>query len=220
MSQLHESSTSLATGERGSRTPKGTAAADRFGQSLVVASDARHRRELEGLLVDWGARTVDGATTIPAAARLASTRAYGVVILGPAFDAMSLQAFFGHIRACAPGTLLFQAASGPTLFVAAAGDLDGIIWLTAAGPASFFATAEGPPGAFAAASGPESRIALSRKETDLLRALGRGATVRAAADVLAVSEGTAKTYTKSLYRKLGIASRAAAVAEARRRGLA
>jgi DNA-binding NarL/FixJ family response regulator len=46
-----------------------------------------------------------------------------------------------------------------------------------------------------------------------------GATNRAAADRLHLSEGTVKTHLLSIYATLGVGDRAAAVAEGFRRGL-
>jgi DNA-binding NarL/FixJ family response regulator len=61
--------------------------------------------------------------------------------------------------------------------------------------------------------------ALTVRETDVLRLIGRGLTLGEAAGVLAISSQTVATHVKNIYRKLGIASRAEAALEASRRSL-
>lgn len=63
-------------------------------------------------------------------------------------------------------------------------------------------------------------VALTSREEDVLRLIGRGLTLPEAADVLAISAQTVATHVKSVYRKLGIGSRAEAALEAARRQLA
>ncbi|MFE3198191.1 response regulator [Embleya sp. NPDC055664] len=60
---------------------------------------------------------------------------------------------------------------------------------------------------------------LSPRESEVLRLVAGGATNREAAAALFVSEATVKTHLLHLYGKLGVRDRAAAVAEAYRRGL-
>lgn len=63
------------------------------------------------------------------------------------------------------------------------------------------------------------RSPLSQRELEVLRLVAGGATNRAAAGRLFVSEATVKTHLSQAYAKLGVTDRAAAVAEAYRRGL-
>lgn len=66
---------------------------------------------------------------------------------------------------------------------------------------------------------PEEEIALTRRETDVLRAIGRGLTIAEAAHALEIGAHTVGTHVKNIYRKLNIASRAEAAIEAAKRGL-
>jgi LuxR family maltose regulon positive regulatory protein len=60
---------------------------------------------------------------------------------------------------------------------------------------------------------------LTERELAVLRALGGLASVREIADQLYVSHNTVKTQVRSIYRKLGVGTRADAVARAKERGL-
>lgn len=59
--------------------------------------------------------------------------------------------------------------------------------------------------------------ALTPREIELLTLIGGGATNRAAAKALFISEATVKTHLVHAFQKLGVDNRTAAVAEARRR---
>jgi LuxR family maltose regulon positive regulatory protein len=63
------------------------------------------------------------------------------------------------------------------------------------------------------------RVPLTDRELDVLRELPTLRTVEEIADVLVVSVNTVKTHLRSVYRKLGVASRRDAIAEARRCGV-
>jgi two-component system nitrate/nitrite response regulator NarL len=63
------------------------------------------------------------------------------------------------------------------------------------------------------------RPALSRREHEVLVLIAQGKTAPAIGQSLHVSPATVKTHLKTLYEKLGVSDRAAAVAEAMRRGL-
>lgn len=75
---------------------------------------------------------------------------------------------------------------------------------------------EGPPDA---EEEEESRVELTRRETEVLTLLAKGLTYEDAARVLGISLGTVQSHVKSLYRKLEVSSKAEAAAEAVRRGL-
>lgn len=66
---------------------------------------------------------------------------------------------------------------------------------------------------------PPTDVALTQRETDVLRAIGRGLTISEAAGALEIGSHTVGTHVKNIYRKLNIASRAEAAIEAARRGL-
>jgi two-component system nitrate/nitrite response regulator NarL len=63
------------------------------------------------------------------------------------------------------------------------------------------------------------QVHLTPREHDVLNGLARGLSAPAIAKELHVSTATVKTHLKTLYEKLGVSDRAAAVAEAMRRGL-
>jgi two-component system nitrate/nitrite response regulator NarL len=67
----------------------------------------------------------------------------------------------------------------------------------------------------AQSSGP----ALSERERQVLQAFARGQSIPQVAAELTIGVSTVKTHTQRLYEKLGVSDRAAAVAEAMRRGL-
>ena len=60
---------------------------------------------------------------------------------------------------------------------------------------------------------------LARRERELLPLLEAGLRFKQIARELSISEPTAKGYARDMFRKLGVSSRAEAVAEARRQGL-
>jgi two-component system nitrate/nitrite response regulator NarL len=64
-----------------------------------------------------------------------------------------------------------------------------------------------------------AQIHLTPREQDVLAGLVRGQSAPAIAGDLHVSTATVKTHLKTLYEKLGVSDRAAAVAEAMRHGL-
>jgi two-component system, NarL family, nitrate/nitrite response regulator NarL len=61
--------------------------------------------------------------------------------------------------------------------------------------------------------------ALSARELQVLQAFARGESIPQVAAALTIGVSTVKTHTQRLYEKLGVSDRAAAVAEAMRRGL-
>ena len=61
--------------------------------------------------------------------------------------------------------------------------------------------------------------ALSERERQVLQAFAGGASIPQVAADLMIGVSTVKTHTQRLYEKLGVSDRAAAVAEAMRRGL-
>ncbi|MFE5537967.1 response regulator, partial [Streptomyces sp. NPDC056519] len=60
---------------------------------------------------------------------------------------------------------------------------------------------------------------LSERERQVLQAFARGLSIPQTAAELFIGSSTVKTHTQRLYEKLGVSDRAAAVAEAMRRGL-
>lgn len=66
---------------------------------------------------------------------------------------------------------------------------------------------------------PSERPALTTRESEVLGLLAEGHTAHKIGDALHLSEATIKTHLQSLYEKLGVSDRAAAVATAMRWGL-
>jgi DNA-binding NarL/FixJ family response regulator len=64
-----------------------------------------------------------------------------------------------------------------------------------------------------------AKLGLSKRESEVLELLVKGHSNRAIASRLMLGEETVKSHTRSLYRKLGVADRAQAVAFALREGL-
>lgn len=64
-----------------------------------------------------------------------------------------------------------------------------------------------------------TEVALTARETDVLRLIAKGLTVIEVADLLGLSRHTVAGYMKDIYRKLAVTSRAEATLEAARLGL-
>jgi two-component system nitrate/nitrite response regulator NarL len=136
------------------------------------------------------------------------------------------------------------AASLPTrvLFLSAHTDGDTLVRALGVGAAGFLSKSTGPvelQQAILAVSRGESVLppelvgalagtmrqtatagALTDRELNILRLIVSGATAREIAAELNLAVSTVKTHTNNVYRKLNVTHRAAAVAEAMRRGLA
>lgn len=67
--------------------------------------------------------------------------------------------------------------------------------------------------------GAQERPALSPRESEILQHVAAGRSAPQIADILMLSTATVRSHLQSLYEKLGVSDRAAAVAEAMRRGL-
>ncbi len=65
----------------------------------------------------------------------------------------------------------------------------------------------------------ERRPTLSQREREVLQRAATGLSAPAIARELSISTATVKTHLRNLYDKLGVSERAAAVAEAMRRGM-
>ncbi|MBO6557987.1 MAG: response regulator transcription factor [Pseudomonadales bacterium] len=64
----------------------------------------------------------------------------------------------------------------------------------------------------------EDTVLLTTRESEVLTLLAKGYTIKAAAEVLGITQNTTSGYTKALYRKLNVSSRAEVALEAKRRG--
>ena len=65
----------------------------------------------------------------------------------------------------------------------------------------------------------EEQANLSFRETEILELMAEGLSNAAIAERLSISESTVKSYTRRAFQKLDVSSRAAAIAEAMRRGI-
>lgn len=80
-----------------------------------------------------------------------------------------------------------------------------------------FRVAQSPPAEFASDNPKPAH--LTPKEQEVLKLLARGYTYTMSAGELGIGVGTLQGYVKTVYRKLGISTKAEAAAEAFRRGL-
>ena len=114
-------------------------------------------------------------------------------------------------RALDTGVSAFVAKTAPVAEVLAA------IRHAAVAASSF--TASGLAVALARQRAVHERLALSRREAEVLRLLHDGLSIPALAMAMFISQSTAKTYVARLYDKLGAASRAQALMTAMHYGL-
>jgi DNA-binding NarL/FixJ family response regulator len=109
--------------------------------------------------------------------------------------------------------VLFRAAeAGASAFVSKNAQADEVLSAirhAAVAPASF--TAPGLAAALSRRRRLQERLALSQRETEVLRLLGDSMSIPAISAAMCVSQSTAKTYVARLYKKLGAANRAQAL---------
>lgn len=127
------------------------------------------------------------------------------------------------LSAVTDGPIVFQAlAQGAAGYLAKDADRDDIVGAVtriAKGetvvPPELAAALVGEIRANATPTGP----ALSERERQVIAGFARGLSIPQVAAELYIGAATVKTHTQRLYEKLGVSDRAAAVAEAMRRGL-
>jgi DNA-binding NarL/FixJ family response regulator len=145
------------------------------------------------VLVDAELSDPDGLST--AAALRQAYPLLGVVLLGRASDELLF-------RSLSAGLSAFVPISAPT------GTLRAVVRHAAITPASFSA----PDLAKAMARRESQRYQLSPREKQVLNLLRDGLTMARIAEVLMVTESTAKTYVSRIYDKLGVRTRSQALA--------
>lgn len=183
------------------RGATGPPLASRKLRVAILARDPIRERGLAGLVADLGhvvASTDEDAEIILADA--------GVVIAEDGEDEIPVVTLGGSVAHQA-GALMENAAPAQidaALRAAAAG-------LTVRDPALAFT-------GFARLDDPEAPL-LTRRELDVLGALGDGLSNKAVARQLGISQHTVKFHLESLFRKLGVASRTEAVRKGLRRRL-
>ncbi|EWM19423.1 response regulator transcription factor [Kutzneria sp. 744] len=114
-------------------------------------------------------------------------------------------------RAMETGASAFVPKTAPTAEVL------GAIRHAAVAASSF--TATGLASAFARRQEAGARVGLSPRERETLQLLSRGLSVPAIAELMHVTQSTAKTYVTRLYDKLGVSNRAQALMTAVHHGL-
>lgn len=175
----------------------------------VVAAVAAHRPDL--VLMDIRMRRVDGVTATRA---LAATDAPPPVLVLTTFD--DDDALWGALDAGAAGFVL-KDASAEDLIAAARAVAGGAAWLDQKVAARVLTavrdTSRPRPGRTVRVGD------LTDREHDVLRLMARGATNGEVARELIVSEATVKTHVGSIFAKLGVRDRAAAIVFAFDHGL-
>ena len=166
---------------------------------VAEAVDEMHetltRTQPDVMVIDADMPGGDVLTTARALRR--SYPALGVVLLGRDSDDLLFKALDAGLSAFVPTSAPTQTLLAATRHAAAT-------------PSSFSA----PGLASALARRDRQRTRLSPRELEVLRLLRDGFTLHRIANEIGVSESTAKTYVARLYDKLGVHSRAQAVAVA------
>lgn len=175
----------------------------------VVAAAAAHRPDL--VLMDIRMRRVDGVT---ATGLLRDLDDPPPVLILTTFD--DDDALWGALDAGAAGFVL-KDASAEDLLTAARAVADGAAWLDAKVAPRVLDAVRGIGRTRRAPT--DDVEELTTREHDVLRLLARGATNREVAEALFVSEATVKTHVGSIFAKLGVRDRAAAIVFAFDRGL-
>ncbi|MGH9265289.1 MAG: response regulator transcription factor [Acidimicrobiales bacterium] len=167
----------------------------------VVEAVARHRPDL--VLMDVRMHRVDGVT---ATRRLRQVSDQPPVLVLTTFD--DDDALWGALDAGAAGFVLKDAAAEDLLAAARA----------VAGGAAWLDPRVAPRVLQAFRANVRPRLAeaakvdqLTEREHDVLRHMARGATNGEMAEALIVSEATIKTHVGSIFAKLGVRDRAAAI---------
>ena len=125
------------------------------------------------------------------------------------------QYLFQALRAGASGFLL-KRVTGPELVGHLERVLDGEI---AIDPALMGRVALSAAKLHSGEYWPGAHLGLTHRESEVLEQMVRGLSHRAVARALLMGEETVKTHARAIYRKLGVADRAQAIAAALREGL-
>lgn len=167
----------------------------------VVDAVAGHRPDV--VLMDVRMRRVDGVTAIR---RMRAMSAEPPVLVLTTFD--DDDALWGALDAGAAGFIL-KDSSAADLIAAARAVAGGAAWLDPrVAPRVLEAFRSNVRPRMAEAAKVEQ---LTEREHDVLRHIARGATNSEIATALIVSEATVKTHVGSIFAKLGVRDRAAAI---------
>jgi DNA-binding NarL/FixJ family response regulator len=169
----------------------------------VPAAVAEHRPDV--VLMDVRMRRVDG---VAATRALAATGSAPPVLVLTTFDDDDV--LWGALEAGAAGFVL-KDASAEEIIAATRAVAGGAAWLDPAVTERVLRRARGAASRSPAASAPIRIPALTEREHDVLRLMATGATNVEIAQALYVSEATVKTHVGSIFSKLAVRDRAAAI---------
>jgi DNA-binding NarL/FixJ family response regulator len=191
---------------------------------LVCHDDPLVGHGIARLLEETGAARASIARSPSDAVTTGPLRAPDVVIGDLALGGRRIDGWIGELRAA--------GVDAPLLVIAPRDGSDSLGVALAAGATGFVLRSEVEdalsPAVDAVSRGqswlPRSKpgrheTALTPRELDVLSSLDRGMRFREIAESLGISQTTAKTHARSLFRKLGATSRSEATYTARRRGL-
>jgi two-component system, NarL family, nitrate/nitrite response regulator NarL len=171
----------------------------------AVAWIAANHRPADLALVDLGLPDMDGCDVIAAARRHSERTPILVVSL-----LASERAVIGAIRSGANGYII-KDDSDRSIATAITEVMSGNYPLSPALARHVFRLVAGPA--------PQSTVALTERETDTLRCIGRGLSYEQTAMQMGISLSTVQSHVRNLYRKLEVNSQIQAALKARDRGL-
>ena len=169
----------------------------------VPAAVAEHRPDV--VLMDVRMRRVDG---VAATRALAATGSAPPVLILTTFDDDDV--LWGALEAGAAGFVL-KDASAEEIIAATRAVAGGAAWLDPAVTERVLRRARGTGAPSPAPAEPTRVPALTDREHDVLRLMATGATNLEIARALYVSEATVKTHVGSIFSKLSVRDRAAAI---------
>lgn len=204
---------------------------------LIVEDDRRYRESVEALIASTPGLALAGSFSAPLAALAWADRgAFEVALIDIQLPQFSGIETARRLRALAPDAALVMltvfenpqtileaicaGADGYLLKSASARELVAQLRIAASGGAAMTASVARTVLdvtrriAREASGAPPSRLELTPREQDVLRAFVRGLSYRQVADALDVSIDTVRSHVRALYKKLRVHSVAAAVARA------
>jgi DNA-binding NarL/FixJ family response regulator len=191
---------------------------------LVCHDDPLVGHGIARLLEETGSARASIARSPSDAVTAGPLRAPDVVIGDLALGGRRIDAWIGELRAAgvdAPLLVIAPHDGGDSLGVALAAGATGFVLRSEVEDALSLAVDAVSRGQTWLPRSRASRqeTALTPRELDVLSCLDRGMRFRQIADSLGISQTTAKTHARSLFRKLGASSRSEATYTARHRGL-